>query len=372
LRELIRTNKSHTTLSIFFSLLLIVSFFPASTVLSADDGVTIVSVIPQNQTVFEGETFTVNITVDPAEAIAGVQFDLTFDPSLITVEEVTYGGIFGSNYYFRNGTIDNDNGTIEGVAGSMTPVDGGITSQGTFATVEFTAKGIGGISAISDIELSKVKVADPDVIPVAVAIENGSVEVEKEHTTAEVVPSKESVSQNEIFTVNVDITPSEGVAGVGFDFEFDPVLVQAIAVVQGDFFEGHNTYFVNGTIDNDNGTIEGVSAVITEQSGNVTSKGTFATIIFISNRVNGISPLDLSSIRIWDTEAQPILSESENGSIEVSVDYTVVSVEPSTQIASAAVGQTFTVNITVDPAEAIAGVQFDLTFDPSIMTTRME
>jgi len=365
-QKTVRISRLPAVLSI--SLLLIVSLFPASNVLSAGGDDTIVSVIPQSQTVFEGQTFTVNITVDPAEAIAGVQFDLTFDTSLLSAVGVTEGNLFdGHTSYFIGGTIDNENGAIEGVAGSMTPADGGITSKGTFATVEFTAKGIEKISSTSDIELSKVIVADPDVMPVAVIIENGSVEVEKEHTVADVIPSKESVSQNEVFTVDIDIIPSKGVAGIGFDFEFDPVLIKAVSVVQGDFFDKSHSQFKNGTIDNENGTIKDVHAFLTGQGNNVTSQGTFATIIFISNRVNGVSPLDLSSIRVWDTEAQSILAKAENGSIEVSVDYTIVSVEPSTQFASASAGQTFTVNITVDPAEAIAGVQFDLTFDSSIL-----
>ncbi|RLF61197.1 MAG: hypothetical protein DRN16_03935, partial [Thermoplasmata archaeon] len=55
---------------------------------------TLVIIDPASQIVTSGETFTVNITIDPGEPIAGAQADLLFDPSLITATAVIDGGMF--------------------------------------------------------------------------------------------------------------------------------------------------------------------------------------------------------------------------------------------------------------------------------------
>ena len=70
-----------------------------------------------------GEQFTVDILIDPGTAIAGVQFDLAFDPSLVTVDSVAEGALLaqgGASTYFSPGVIDNVAGTITGAAGAIT------------------------------------------------------------------------------------------------------------------------------------------------------------------------------------------------------------------------------------------------------------
>ena len=108
--------------------------------------ITHIDISPNTQFHYAGENITVDITISPSQPVAGVQFDLTFDPTLLTAKEVTYGDIFGSsNYYFQNGTIDNENGSIKNVAGIIT---GGssVSSSGVLARIMFTASNETGIS----------------------------------------------------------------------------------------------------------------------------------------------------------------------------------------------------------------------------------
>ncbi|MFC1894167.1 cohesin domain-containing protein, partial [Chloroflexota bacterium] len=55
--------------------------------LALAQGVTVVSVSGPDK-VRPEEQFTIDILVEPEAAIAGVQFNLTFDPSLVTVDSV--------------------------------------------------------------------------------------------------------------------------------------------------------------------------------------------------------------------------------------------------------------------------------------------
>ena len=56
------------------------------------EGATAVSVSGP-QKVNAGEQFTIDIQVEPGAAIAGMQFDITFDPSLLTVDSVAEGNL---------------------------------------------------------------------------------------------------------------------------------------------------------------------------------------------------------------------------------------------------------------------------------------
>jgi len=119
----------------------------------------------------------VNITVDPAVPIAGVQFDLSFNTSLIRANSVTEGDLLkqgGANTYFSPGTIDNTAGKITGVAGAIITPGTTVSSPGTFAVISFTAKTTEGTSPL---DLSNVIVGDVNGNPVPITVNNGSVTV---------------------------------------------------------------------------------------------------------------------------------------------------------------------------------------------------
>ena len=86
------------------------------------DTTTTVTISAGDYTVPRNENFTVNITVNQTVPITGVQLDLSFNPSLVSVNNVTNGTLLtqdGAEAYFINGTIDNTTGTLTGVAGTI-------------------------------------------------------------------------------------------------------------------------------------------------------------------------------------------------------------------------------------------------------------
>jgi hypothetical protein len=141
------------------------------------DPATAVTVDPASQNVGTGATFTVGIHVVPDTAIAGMQFSLSFDPSLLTANSVAEGNLLsqgGASTYFMSGTIDNLAGTIAGVFGAITADGQPVSSPGTFATISFTAKKTAGTSALN---LSNVIVGKVGGQTVTITVTAGSVTV---------------------------------------------------------------------------------------------------------------------------------------------------------------------------------------------------
>ena len=102
-----------------------------------------VSVSPPAQAVDAGQQFTVTIDVAPGAAMAGMQFDLSFDPSVVVVDRVEEGNLLrqeGATTFFNTGKIDNQAGTITGVFGAITSRGESVSSPGAFAVITMTAR----------------------------------------------------------------------------------------------------------------------------------------------------------------------------------------------------------------------------------------
>ena len=159
------------------TLLLGICIITAAAALSALTAVALaysnVSVSPSSQTVSQGETFTVAIFVEPDRDIAGVQFSLKFNGSLISVKTVSEGELLkksGLNTFFNEGNINNEDGIISDVYGCILG-KGNVSESGYFALINATALSPG----TSYIELKNVKISDPEGNYVPVIVENGTV-----------------------------------------------------------------------------------------------------------------------------------------------------------------------------------------------------
>jgi len=141
-----------------------------------------------------------------------------------------------------------------------------------------------------------------------------------ESTNTSISPPSKTVAPGETFTVDVLVTPAAHIAGAQFDLSFDPSLVTAISVEEGDLFNqvGFNTLFLPGTIDNDSGTITGVASVITTRGGTMIYQGTLVTITFIASPMEGTSPLDLTNVIAGDKQGQRVTVQVNSGSVTVS------------------------------------------------------
>jgi len=141
------------------------------------DPATAVTVEPASKVVGVGEDFTVNISVDPDTDMGGAQFSLSFDPSLVTANDVIEGNLLsqgGASTYFISGIIDNAAGTITGVFGAITADGETVSQSGIFATISFTAGTAVGTSAL---DLTNVIVGDSQGQAVDIEVTDGSVSV---------------------------------------------------------------------------------------------------------------------------------------------------------------------------------------------------
>ena len=139
---------------------------------------TAVSLSPSSQVVVAGGEFTSSVVVAPGTAIAGMQFDLTFDPSLVTVSKVEEGGLFsqgGASTFFNPGTIDNQAGSVSGSFGAITSPGQTVSAQGTFATITLTGNARTGDGTL---DLLNVVASDENGDAVAVTMVDATVTID--------------------------------------------------------------------------------------------------------------------------------------------------------------------------------------------------
>ena len=92
--------------------------------------------------------------------------------------------------------------------------------------------------------------------------------------------SKTPIHREDTFTLDIRAEDVFDMAGWQFDIAFDPSILEAIDVSEGDFLKmGSTTLFQSGTIDNVNGKITGLSAIRLSTRG-VSGTGTLLQVAF--------------------------------------------------------------------------------------------
>ncbi len=118
-----------------------------------------ISVSPASKEVSQGETFTIEIVVDPkGEAIYAVQYDLYFDNELLNATSQTRGTLLsqdGTNTIEVINEINNTLGKVE--YGETRTGRSGVSNVGVVASISFE---VIGASGTSDLKLSNVKLYD--------------------------------------------------------------------------------------------------------------------------------------------------------------------------------------------------------------------
>ena len=107
--------------------------------------VTILSVLPSSQTVNAGETFSIDVYLNPGEPIIMVQIDMSFDASLIQCNSVSNGNSGVWNAFFPP-NIDNTAGLIHGACVSV--LGGTVSIPTNCFDITFTAQSIDGTSPL--------------------------------------------------------------------------------------------------------------------------------------------------------------------------------------------------------------------------------
>ncbi len=176
--EYVATNGTGTNISYL-------TYDPAITGLNPEHDITFqrapgkprIDVSPAKQTVSIGDSFSINVTVDPAGAeIYGAQFFLDFDQNVLNATSQTSGTFLAQDCASTIVIINKINNTIGRIEYGETRwgVEYGVTNPGTLASITFNAVG----SGTSDLNLNNVMVSDPNSTSVATDSSNGTVTVE--------------------------------------------------------------------------------------------------------------------------------------------------------------------------------------------------
>ena len=92
-----------------------------------------------------GDTFTFDVRAENITDLAGWQFDIDFDPTILEAVDVSEGEFLktdGGSTFFQPGSIDNTAGKITGLSAARLSAQGA-TGSGTLLQVRFKAKSVG-------------------------------------------------------------------------------------------------------------------------------------------------------------------------------------------------------------------------------------
>lgn len=180
-----------------------------------------------------GETFNVNVTIDPlGQPISGAQLDIYYNESMVRINSVTEGNLFsqnGAKTFFSGGvglinetynvSFDNNvtfyNGTHNQTLGVVRNIFNviigrhNVSTPGTFAVLNVTAigSGLNGSSKyiLTAIGLGHVLIADPNASSVWLNATNGTAKilVPLALTTATINPAAKTMAVNSYSTFSV-------------------------------------------------------------------------------------------------------------------------------------------------------------------------
>ena len=125
----------------------------------------IVSIQTRDSTPNVGSSFDVFVDISNVNDLFAFQFDISFNPAVISAVSVTEGTFLpsGGATSFFAGSIDNINGSISFTADSLTGAIPGVTGDGTLTDITFQALS----GSISPIDLSNILLLDSMLSDVA-------------------------------------------------------------------------------------------------------------------------------------------------------------------------------------------------------------
>jgi general secretion pathway protein D len=100
---------------------------------------------PGSSTTTIAGTVDITVRVEDADDLYAYQFDLSFDPTVLSATSVGEGAFLpsGGSTFFLPGTIDNVAGTVTLTAGSLQGAVPGVTGSGVLALLQFTGSDLG-------------------------------------------------------------------------------------------------------------------------------------------------------------------------------------------------------------------------------------
>lgn len=139
--------------------------------------------------VSNGSSFVVDVMIANAADLYGFQFDLGFNPSVLSATLIGEGPFLsgGGATFFVPGTINNAAGSIAASANTLLSAVSGVNGSGILMAIDFTAIG----SGTSAITLSNPMLLDSNLHTLNTSITNASISVKPSTVAApEVDPAR--------------------------------------------------------------------------------------------------------------------------------------------------------------------------------------
>mgnify|MGYP000882979319 CR=1 FL=1 len=136
----------------------------------------VISLQPPAASVTHGKPLSLDVNVSGVADLYAFQFDVRFDPAILSAVSVSEGNLFsGVGVFFSPGAINNTSGTITFIADSLAGPGSGISANGSLAKILFNTIGEG----TSKVNLTNVVLLDSGL---------GDIIVEVADSTATVTP----------------------------------------------------------------------------------------------------------------------------------------------------------------------------------------
>jgi hypothetical protein len=138
-----------------------------------------------------------------------------------------------------------------------------------------------------------------------------------EAASISIQPTNLMINAGQNFSLTVNASDVTDLFAYQLDVAFDPTKIAATSITEGAFLpSGGTTFFIPGTIDNVNGTIDLNADTLIGTIPGVTGSGTLLTFQFTALH-EGISPVSLANVLLLNSASSPITAASSNGSVIV-------------------------------------------------------
>jgi general secretion pathway protein D len=123
-----------------------------------------ISLQPSGSTATLGDAVTVDVNISGLTDLYAFQFDIGFNPAVLSAATVIEGSLFSSlGVFFSPGFIDNTAGTITFIGDSLSGPGPGVSTDGMLATITFNTIGVGS----SSIDLANIILLDSSFADIA-------------------------------------------------------------------------------------------------------------------------------------------------------------------------------------------------------------
>ena len=188
-----------------------------------------ISISPSTTTVAPGESFSLDVYIDPSQSLTGSQFDLHYS-QLASVSSVNEGGLFSPDLFattFEYDGIDNAFGILSHVYSAIVG-SGSISEAGVMATVDMVA---GSESGVLELELANVVLSDVSSNPAAYTASYATVLVDTAPEFTSI--TTKSVEEGQRLSFTASATDADG----------DPLTYTATSLPSGASFDAGTATF---------------------------------------------------------------------------------------------------------------------------------